>query len=710
MKRALTVLLTLVFLLGLSPNHSSTFGQAPSSQDPLEDVDDDAEVSRVARLSFVAGDVSFLRAGVSEWAAAVENLPLLAGDQIYTASGARAEIQLARGSYIRLAESTALTIADLSDTQSQFEVTSGTAIFLVERFASAFQRFEVDTPNSALVLKEDGLYRVEVRSDDESEVIVRKGAAEVSTSDSSFSVKEGQRLSLDTSAQGRIEIADDDTRDEWDGWSHDRDSSIHQASTAASPDYVNTYETTYNGFYGASDLSSYGSWTDVSSYGYCWIPRVGSDWAPYRTGQWLWVPRAGWTWLAREPWGWAPYHYGRWVFAQGFGWMWVPGFTRYPDPSRFRNYCWRPALVTFFNYPTSRGNYVGWYPLAPGERWRRHDRQLRGGDHSHLQYPAVRNGSERPGDGRMGIRPPARGVTVVPIEGFNRSDRSRTRPSAPDTELSDWIRRGARAGLPEIATTPATTAPAIDPDRKSPRRVAVPSGEIIARPVITRNRTLIPSSEVPPRERRLISPRRPEFVIDAPSGKTRSAEAPGEPDRKVRRPAPASNEQANPEVRALPKPRTSMAPTVGDDKPRNQTENGSGRREWKPPASETAPSQDAKPRRQPEATGTKEAQPRPHVGTKEQNRPPVRERVEPTRPPETKETRRPPEPRETQRPPEAKETRRPPEPAERQRPPEVKETRRPPESAATQPKPEQRQPQALPKEEHRAERSERKKP
>ncbi|MFY9609125.1 MAG: DUF6600 domain-containing protein [Blastocatellia bacterium] len=693
MKRALTLLLTLAFSLALTPNHSITFGQTPSPPDPLlEDVDDDPEVSRVARLSFVAGEVSFLRAGVSEWAAAIENLPLLAGDQIYTASGARAEIQLARGSYIRLAENTALTIADLSDSQSQFEVTSGTAIIRVERFASAFQRFEVDTPNSALVLKEDGLYRIDVRSDDESEVIVRNGAAEVSTSDSSFSVKEGQRLSLDTGAQGRIEIAADDTRDDWDRWSYDRDSTIHQASTAVSPDYVSAYETTYNNFYGVSDLSNYGTWTDVSSYGQCWIPRVGSDWAPYRTGQWLWIPRAGWTWLSREPWGWAPYHYGRWVFAQGFGWMWVPGFTRYPDPSRFRNYCWRPALVTFFNYPTSRGNYVGWYPLAPGERWRRHDRQLRGGDHSHLQYPAVRNGSERPDDGRVGIRPPARGVTVVPVEGFNRSDRSRTRPSAPTPELSDWIRRGARAGLPEIAKTPATTAPAIDPaDRRSPRRVAVPPGEIIGRPVVTRNRTTTPASEGQPRERRLISPRRPEFVIDVPTGKQRSAEE-RQTDRKVKQPAAASGEQASPEVRSLPKPRTSVAPPASENTPRNQREKDSGRREWKPPSSEPTPSQDAKPRRGPEEPGRKEVQPRPYVENKEQNRPQVRERKEPQRPPESKETRRPPEPREMQRPPVAKETPRPAEPK------------------ATQPRTEPRQTQAQPKEERREERSERKKP
>ena len=77
-------------------------------------MDDSAPVARVARLSFVEGDVSFLRAGVTEWAPAVENLPLLAGDQIYAGPGARAEVQLGRGNYIRLSESTELTITELS--------------------------------------------------------------------------------------------------------------------------------------------------------------------------------------------------------------------------------------------------------------------------------------------------------------------------------------------------------------------------------------------------------------------------------------------------------------------------------------------------------------------------------------------------------------------------------------------------------------------
>ncbi|HWN99737.1 MAG TPA: DUF6600 domain-containing protein, partial [Blastocatellia bacterium] len=515
--------------------------------------------------------------------------------------------------------------------------------------------------------------------------------------------REGQRLLVDTGARGRIEIAADDSRDDWDQWSSDRDSTIYQAGAAVSPDYVNSYETTYDSFYGASDLSNYGTWTNVSSYGQCWVPRVGSDWAPYRTGQWLWVPRAGWTWLSSEPWGWAPYHYGRWAFVQGFGWIWAPGFTRIQDRSHFRDYRWRPALVGFFNYPTSRGNYVGWYPLAPGERWHRPDR---GGNHSHLQYPGIRNGSVRPGDDRYGIRPPARGVTVVPVEGFNRSDRSRVRPSAPTTEVSDWIRRGARAGLPEIAPTPANTAPAIEAgDRRNTRRVAVPPGEIASRPVVTQNRVINPVTETPARERRLISPRTPEFVSDSPTSIQRSRE-----DRKMKQPA-ASSEQLNPEFRVRPKQPTYTPPPAGDQTPRRQhtdtppsasedtsrkpPERDSGRREWKPPAVDPSPNQEPKPRRRADEAGgqptQKQRQSQPIVENKGPDRQPGNERRESQRPPEAKETRRPPETRETQRPPESKETRRA-EPRETQRQPEAK----------------QAQPQ--PKEERREDRSERKKP
>jgi hypothetical protein len=549
MKRALPTLLTLLLLFAFACSSMAVFGQtidaAPNTSD---DTEDEPPVPRVARLSFVQGDVSFLRAGVTDWAAAAENLPLLAGDQIYAGPGAKAEVQLGRGNYIRLSESTALTITELLDTSAQFEITEGIAIIRIERLAAAFQRFEVDTPNAALVLQQDGLYRVNVRGENDSEVIVRLGAAEVATLDGNFKVREGHRLIVDTNPGGRLEIAVDSSRDDWDQWNYDRDTTIDRGTVAASPDYVNSYETTYNSFYGVSDLSNYGTWSSDSNYGYCWRPRVSSDWVPYRNGQWIWVPAAGWTWLSNEPWGWAPYHYGRWVHLNQFGWTWIPGFgSRSYQGYNRSSYRWRPALVSFFDCPTSRGHYVGWYPLAPGERWRRPDRFRRDNDHSHLQYPTARDGWKRPDDRRGGIRPPrpSDGMTILPVDGFTRPDRSRVRPAAPDRDMHNWISKDARPGLPEMTPLPIAAAPDLrEGAERRPRRITIPPNEVITRPVVTRNRPVDSQAGVTaPRERRLILPRNPEASEGAPSKRERGASR-GE-DRKIRLPVDTPREGKN---------------------------------------------------------------------------------------------------------------------------------------------------------------------
>lgn len=571
MKRSLPNLLAfLLLVVTLSLLSTTGFSQTIDSDTNQDnEVDDAAPVARVARLSFVQGDVSFLRAGVTEWAPVIENLPLLAGDQLYVGRGGRAEVQLARGNYLRLSENTELTIAEFSDSVAQFEITEGTVIIRTERLASVFPRFEIDTPNSAVVLKQDGLYRIDIRGEDSSELIVRNGEAEASTDEGTFRVREGHRLAVDTSTDGRVELASYTTRDDWDQWSYNRDTTIAGTNVALAPDYVTNYETNNNDFYGVSDLSSYGTWTSYPSYGQCWIPRVGSDWAPYRMGQWLWIPSAGWTWLSSEPWGWAPYHYGRWAFLPGLGWAWVPGFG---SPSwGHRDYRWRPALVFFFNSPTPHGNYVGWYPLTPGERWHRPDRDWRGGDRN------GDHGRRRPGGGDVAIQPPKhRGITILPYDGFARGNRN-ARPGAPGREISDAINKGARAGLPEMKPSPGATAPALG-DRAS-RRVAIPSGEIIKRPVVTRNPNVGSTTKADvQRERRLISPRTP-AVTEGPVQIDRGS------DRRANRGTPAksssdsqsgsdSTVERKPRIRpALPQSESVNAVESGRDRKRSRDEN-----------------------------------------------------------------------------------------------------------------------------------------
>ena len=110
------------------------------------------------------------------------------------------------------------------------------------------------------------------------------------------------------------------------------------------------------------------------------------------------------------------------------------------------------------------------------------------------------------------------------------------RPGAPSRELSDWISKDTRSGLPDIKPSPIAAAPELaENDSRRSRRIAVPSNEIIRRAVVTRNPKVDSSAGTAvARERRFISPRKPEN--QDPALKERGSERSFE-----RRPKPSQN-------------------------------------------------------------------------------------------------------------------------------------------------------------------------
>src|SRR5258708_31869075 len=81
--------------------------------------------ARVARLSFIKGSVSFLRASVQQWSDAALNYPVTTGDRIYTDKGARTELQVGNFT-VRLSEHTDLTVTNLNDQILQLGLQEGT--------------------------------------------------------------------------------------------------------------------------------------------------------------------------------------------------------------------------------------------------------------------------------------------------------------------------------------------------------------------------------------------------------------------------------------------------------------------------------------------------------------------------------------------------------------------------------------------------------
>jgi hypothetical protein len=329
-------------LAGLITVAAAAFGQA----DPP---------SRVVRLNFMQGPVSFRPGGVDEWAAATVNFPLNTGDYLWADQAARAEMHVG-STAIRMDQATAISVVNLNDQLAQFSLTAGSLNVHV-RYLGPNENFEVDTPNVAIMLLRPGDYRVIADGDNGvTTLVVRAGDAEVTAGASgAFNVRNGQMARLTGTESVQQEITGAPPLDAFDGWTSERDAREDRATISAR--YV-PRETV-----GYEDLDANGRWVNMPPYGMVWQPNVAAaGWAPYRQGHWAWVEPWGWTWIDDMPWGFAPFHYGRWAFV-GSGWYWVPGAVAVRP-------VYSPALVAFVGGGGIGVGVAAWFPLGPGEVFR----------------------------------------------------------------------------------------------------------------------------------------------------------------------------------------------------------------------------------------------------------------------------------------------------------------------------------------------------
>src|SRR5215469_7019294 len=133
--------------------------------------------SRVARLNFLHGPVSFRPGTVDDWAAATVNYPLTTGDHLWTDQAAQAEMHVG-STAIRLGQMTALSVLNLNDQIVQLSLTQGSVNIHV-RYLAEGESYEVDTPNVSINLR-PGDYRIDADGDNNvTGVIVHSGAADV---------------------------------------------------------------------------------------------------------------------------------------------------------------------------------------------------------------------------------------------------------------------------------------------------------------------------------------------------------------------------------------------------------------------------------------------------------------------------------------------------------------------------------------------------
>src|SRR6202050_2206016 len=313
--------------------------------------DQDDPPTRVARIGYMEGSVSFLPAGETDWVGAGLNRPMTTGDQLWADKDSRAELQLGSAS-IRLSENTGISFLNLDDNTIQIQLSSGMINISVRRLGEN-DDFEIDTPNQAFTIMQPGRYRVEASEDGSYSVVsVRVGDGLATGAGESFDLRAGQRGTFSGTDSLTANVEPIYGMDTFDNWTEDRD---HRYDFSRSAQYLS------HDVVGYDDLDDYGDWRDDSNYGHVWFPNhVDEGWAPYHEGHWDWISPWGWTWVGDSSWRYAPFHYGRWVSVSG-RWGWVAGPVAV-------HAVYAPALVVFIGGgPGGFGGNVGWFPLGPRE-------------------------------------------------------------------------------------------------------------------------------------------------------------------------------------------------------------------------------------------------------------------------------------------------------------------------------------------------------
>ncbi len=391
--------------------------------------DEEPEVTdRVARFSYVYGDVQIRRAETDQSEKVVLNLPVVEGDEITAGVGARFEIQFNTASHIRVSENSYLKVESLKDGAVALSLAEGTASMTISKFDPANESYEIDAPRTTVAIQRTGRYRVDAGKNGDQEVrisVSEKGEARIYSNNSGFTLRDGRsaRVFIEGNLAGEWESGETSRfADDFDTWVAERDS--HLAKRLADAHYGQYYD---NDIYGADELNGYGDWVHTRDYGYIWRPYRSSvvsysDWSPYRYGHWRWLPAYGWTWVNDEPWGWATYHHGRWIWYNG-GWYWTPyGYYRH------RRSWWYPALVVLRVINRS----VCWYPLPYHYGYYNYNR------HYYSRHPRRRHQpgnrvsepikTEDPDRGkRIAGSPPDTGVISVPVDDFGKGTRVNTK-------------------------------------------------------------------------------------------------------------------------------------------------------------------------------------------------------------------------------------------------------------------------------------------
>ncbi|MDZ4859158.1 MAG: DUF6600 domain-containing protein [Candidatus Hydrogenedentes bacterium] len=293
-----------------------------------------------ARISFDAGGTMVRGTDDADWSFATVNTLILPGDTLWADQGATAEMELAGGTFVRMADGSRAVIFALSPV----ELRASTGSFYVHRISRSTGDVIIQTPAGSVLVDRDTAARIDIASDGSTIVSVHWGSARVqSGGGGGQTVYDRERVYVDPGYLPSESVSFDPAyEDDFDAWNRER-SQILVTGVSRIPTTVPVSNDTI----GIADLSSYGDWITHENRPY-WRPTVESNYVPYRQGHWSYVPSVGSVWVGNDPFSYVTSHYGRWNYIHRYGWVWQ--YDRQ----------WSPAWVASVRY----GDNMLWTPVG----------------------------------------------------------------------------------------------------------------------------------------------------------------------------------------------------------------------------------------------------------------------------------------------------------------------------------------------------------
>jgi len=199
----------------------------------------------IARLSYVNGNTFIQRSSELTYEEGVINMPIAQGDRVGTTDG-RAEVFFGKGKYIRLDNETKIdfiNLPKLGNDLIQIRIWSGHVYFRVNSL-NREKSLEIHTPDVSIYILDEGLYRIDVKENQETELLVFKGLIEAAGESGSVLIKEAQKLvAIEGHFTSRPIRFHANSEDSFDRWNNDRDVTLRERlAQRYLPGELNDYE------------------------------------------------------------------------------------------------------------------------------------------------------------------------------------------------------------------------------------------------------------------------------------------------------------------------------------------------------------------------------------------------------------------------------------------------------------------------------------